>query len=392
MESFTFHVPTKFVFGRGAEGKAGEEAKALGARRALVHYGSGSCVRSGLLARVEASLRDAGIETVALGGVVPNPRLGLVKEGAALARKERVDLVLAVGGGSVIDSAKGIAAGALDEGEIWDFYERTRVPQKALPVGCVLTIAAAGSESSWASVVTREDGRKRSLHAEAVKPKFALLNPELTFTLPPFQTASGAADMMAHVLERYYSPSAGVDLTDRLCEGILLSILENLPRALKDPADYDARANLMWAGTIAHNNTCGIGRVQDWGSHALEHELSGLYDCAHGAGLAVVFPAWMRYAVEHAGGAARTAQLAVRVFGVDPRAGTESGRALEGIARFKAFLASCGMPTSFKGLGARREDIPRLVDMLEPERRTIGQFLRLDRQTATAVYELCCQD
>ncbi|MBQ1420875.1 MAG: iron-containing alcohol dehydrogenase [Desulfovibrio sp.] len=392
MESFTFHVPTKFVFGRAAELKAGEEAKALGARKVLVHYGSGSCVRSGLLARIEASLREAGLDAVCLGGVVPNPRLGLIKEGVALARKEKVDLVLAVGGGSVIDSAKGIAAGVLDGGDIWDFYERTRMPEQALPVGCVLTIAAAGSESSWASVVTREDGRKRSLHAECVKPKFALLNPELTFTLPPYQTASGAADMMAHVLERYYSPSAGVDLTDRLCEGILLSILENLPRALKDPADYDARANLMWAGTIAHNNTCGIGRVQDWGSHALEHELSGLYDCAHGAGLAVVFPAWMRYAVEHAGGAARTAQLAVRVFGVDHRAGTESGRALEGIARFKAFLESCGLPTSFKALGAKREDIPRLVDMLEPERRTIGQFLRLDRQTATAVYELCCQD
>ncbi|MBR5050866.1 MAG: iron-containing alcohol dehydrogenase, partial [Desulfovibrio sp.] len=360
MESFTFHVPTNFVFGREAELKAGAEAKALGARKVLVHYGSGSCVRSGLLARVEASLREAGIGTVCLGGVVPNPRLGLIKEGVALARKEKVDLVLAVGGGSVIDSAKGIAAGVLDGGDIWDFYERTRTPEQALPVGCVLTIAAAGSESSWASVVTREDGRKRSLHAECVKPKFALLNPELTFTLPAYQTASGAADMMAHVLERYYSPSAGVDLTDRLCEGILLSVIENLPRALSEPASYDARANLMWAGTIAHNNTCGVGRVQDWGSHALEHELSGLYDCAHGAGLAVVFPAWMRYAVEHAGGAARTAQLAARVFGVDPASGTERERALEGIARFKAFLASCGMPTSFKALGARREDIPRL--------------------------------
>ena len=392
MEDFVFHVPTKFIFGRGAEGKAGSEIKALGAGRVLIHYGGGSCVRSGLLKRVEDSLDAAGIAHTSLGGVKPNPRLSLIREGIELARKEKCDFILAVGGGSVIDSAKGIACGAARDGDVWDFYDGVRKPEAALPVGSVLTIAAAGSESSWASVVTREeDKRKRSLHAQILVPRFALLNPELTFTLPAWQTACGATDMMAHVLERYFSPSENVDLTDRLCEAILLSVMENLPRALRNPSDYDARANLMWAGTIAHNNTCGVGRVQDWGSHALEHELSGLYDCSHGAGLAVIFPAWMTWMLDHGAKPGRLRDLAVRGFGVEDKGQGDRAIAEEGIRRFREFLHECGMPVTFAELGAKEEDIPRLVDMLEPEKRHIGNFGIIDRAAAAAIYKLACR-
>lgn len=391
MENFVFHVPTKFVFGHGVEGQAGKEVRALGGRRVLIHYGGGSCLRSGVLQRVEQSLTDAGLTFVELGGVVPNPRIGLIREGIALARREQVDCILALGGGSVIDSAKAIACGVPDKGDVWDFYERVRSPETALPVGCVLTIAAAGSESSWASVVTGEGGRKRACHADILKPKFALLDPELTETLPAFQTACGAVDMMAHVMERYFSLSKGVDLTDRLCEGILLSIMDNLPLALKEPGNYDARANLMWAGTIAHNNTCGVGRIQDWGSHALEHELSGLYDCAHGAGLAVIFPAWMRCLLKRRIGVDRFAQLAVRVFGVEPEADIATVAA-NGIDSFTEFLRQVGMPLTFAQLGAKEKDIPLLLDMLEPEKRDIGTYCHLDRPMAEAVYRMACRE
>jgi len=392
MEDFVFHVPTKFVFGRKAEEKAGSEIRALGANRVLIHYGGGSCVRSGLLKRVEDSLDAAGLAHVSLGGVVPNPRLSLIRKGIELVRKEKVDFILAVGGGSVIDSAKGIACGAANDGDVWDFYDGIRKAKAALPVGCVLTIAAAGSESSWASVVTREeDKRKRSLHDDLLVPRFALLNPELTFTLPAWQTACGATDMMAHVLERYFSTSKNVELTDRLCEAILLTVMDNLPKALKNPADYDARANLMWAGTIAHNNTCGVGRIQDWGSHALEHELSGLYDCSHGAGLAVVSPAWMTWMLDHGAAPERLTTLAVRVFGVEDKGQGARKIAEEGIARFREFLHSCGMPVSFRELGAKEEDIPRLVDMLEPEKRHIGTFGVIDREAAAGIYKLACR-
>lgn len=389
MDNFTFHVPTRFVFGRDAELSAGRELSALGCRRVLLHYGGGSCVRSGLLARLQASLDEAGVAHVELGGVRPNPRLGLVREGIALARAGKVDGILAVGGGSVIDSSKAIACGAPDSGDVWDFFSGLRKASVALPLGCVLTIAAAGSESSDACVLTREeDCRKRSTHSPLVVPRFAILDPALTMTLPAFQTACGATDMMAHVLERYFSRTEGVEITDRLCEAILLTVLHELPRVLANPSDYDARANLMWSATIAHNNTCGMGRVQDWGSHALEHELSGLYDCAHGAGLAVIFPAWITYAVEKGGGAAKAAQLARRVFGVGEGL-PDREAALLGVDALRRFLEECGMPVDFAGLGAREEDIPRLVDMLEPERRTIGRFVRIDRQAATDIYRLC---
>jgi hypothetical protein len=272
------------VFGKGTQEKAGELCRAWG-RKALLHYGGGSAIRSGLLDQVRESLQKAGVAWVELGGVQPNPRDTLVYEGVALCKKENVDVVLAVGGGSVIDSAKAIAMGAKYDGDFWDFYSGKQ-PKELLPLGVVLTIPAAGSEASNSTVITKEKGMlKRFCDSDLLRPKFAILNPELTFTLPPFQTACGVADITAHVMERYFTNTRGVDLTDRLCEGLLQSVIRDVRIVLKTPDDYDARANIMWAGVVAHNDILGVGRQQDWASHMIEHELSALYDVAHGAGL-----------------------------------------------------------------------------------------------------------
>ncbi len=314
MNNFTFYSPTYFVFGKDTEREAGHYVKRFGGTKVLIHYGSGSVVRSGLLDRVKASLEQEGIEYVLLGGVLPNPRSGLVYEGIELCKKESINFVLAVGGGSAIDSAKAIAAGAVYDGDFWDFFEG-KPADKALKVGTVLTIAAAGSEGSENTVITKEEGMlKRGAGGEALRPVFSILNPELTQTLPAYQTAAGATDIMAHVFERYFTPTKEVEITDRLCEGILQTMIKEVPRAIADPNNYDARANIMWAGMVAHNDIVGVGRDQDWSSHGIEHELSALYDVAHGAGLAVIFPAWMTYVMKQ--DVSRFAQLAVRLWGV----------------------------------------------------------------------------
>jgi alcohol dehydrogenase YqhD (iron-dependent ADH family) len=267
--------------------------------------------------------------------------------------------VLAVGGGSVIDSAKAIAVGVPYEGDFWDFFQGKKI-DKALPVGTILTISAAGSEGSGDSVVTHENGMfKRSMSGDAIRPIFSILNPALTCTLPPFQTACGAIDIMAHVFERYFTNTQDVEITDRLCEAVLLTMINEVPKAIKNPLDYESRANIMWAGMVAHNNICGVGRDQDWSSHAIEHELSALYDVAHGAGLAVVFPAWMKYVMHH--DVERFAQLAVRVWGCTYDSMNVEKTALEGITYFENFIKSIGMPLSFSEIGAREEDIPLLV-------------------------------
>lgn len=388
MEDFFFYNPTKFVFGRGKENEAGGLCKSLGARKVLVVYGGGSAVRSGLLDRVKRSLDEVGLSHVGLGGVRPNPTDDKVYEGIALCREAGAELLLAVGGGSVIDTAKAIAAGVPYEGDFWDFYCGKSVPAKALPVGVVLTIPAAGSEGSGNSVITKLDGlRKLSLRtAEVLRPKFAVMNPELTFTLPAWQTACGVADMMSHILERYFSNTEGVEVTDRLCEGTLKAIVKEAPLVMSRPDDYDARANIMWCGTIAHNGICGVGRKEDWSVHALEHELSALYDVTHGAGLAVIYPAWMTWMVSR--NPHKIAQLAKRVFGVSTLEG-EKAAAKEGIGKLKDFFRSLGLPVTMGELGIESPDIDLLVRKLGENKGTvIGSYYPLRAADWAEIYQL----
>ncbi len=361
MDNFNFYSPTEFVFGKDTENDCGKYVKKYGGTKVLIHYGGGSAVKSGLLDRVKASLDSENIPYVLLGGVKPNPRDTLIYEGIELCRKENVDFILSVGGGSCIDSSKGIACGVPYDGDFWDFYEKKTFVQKALPIGTVLTIAAAGSEGSGASVVTKEDGMlKRDTSSDLLRPRFSVLNPALTCTLPAYQTACGATDIMAHVFERYFTNTKEVEITDRLCEAVLLTMVKETPRVIADPNNYEARANIMWAGTVAHNDIIGVGRSQDWNSHGIEHELSGLYDCAHGAGLAVVMPAWMEFVYKH--DVMRFAQMATRVFGCEMNFENPEDTALKGIYSFRRFLHDIGMPINFEELGAKAEDIPVLIE------------------------------
>ena len=386
MQNFQFHSPTEFVFGKGTENEAGFYVKKHGGSKVLLHYGGGSAVRSGLLSRVKASLENAGIACIELGGVQPNPRDTLVYKGITLCREEQVDFILAVGGGSVIDSAKAIAMGVPYDGDFWDFYSG-KSPEAALPVATVLTIAAAGSEGSGDSVITKEDGGlKRGAGSDLIRPKFSIMNPELTCTLPPYQTACGATDIMAHVFERYFTNTTEVEITDRLCEAVLLTMIKETPRVIADPANYDARANIMWAGTVAHTNIVGVGREQDWNSHGIEHELSALYDCAHGAGLAVIMPAWMEFVYKH--NPLRFAQAAVRVWGCQMDFEQPENTAREGIARFRRFLRSIGMPLTFDELGAKVEDIPALVEKFGIGDGRTGGFVKLSAEDIAAIYRI----
>lgn len=376
MENFNFYSPTEFVFGKGRENECGKYVKKYGGTKVLIHYGSGSAVRSGLLDRVKKSLDAEKIPYVELGGVQPNPRDTKIYEGIELCRKEGVDFILSVGGGSCIDSSKGIALGVPYDGDFWDFYGTGKPVEKALPIGTVLTIAAAGSEGSGASVVTKEDGMlKRDTGSDLLRPRFSVLNPELTCTLPAYQTACGATDIMAHVFERYFTNTPEVEITDRLCEAVLLTMIKEVPRVIADPFNYEARANIMWAGTVAHNDIIGVGRSQDWNSHKIEHELSGLYDCAHGAGLAVVMPAWMEFTMSH--NVMRFAQAAVRIWGCQMNFENPEETAKEGIRAFRRFLRSIGMPISFAELDAKEEDIPVLVEKLGLGDGKTGGFVQL---------------
>ena len=300
MENFTYCVPTKIIFGSKTENNVGQEVRNV-AKKVLLHYGGGSIKNSGLYQRIVESLNNSGVEFIELGGVQPNPRLSLVREGVELCKKNNVDFVLAVGGGSVIDSSKAIAIGCVNDCDIWEeFFLKKKPVEKSLPVGVVLTLAAAGSESSNGTVLSDEvNQRKVSAKGQVVVPKFAILNPELTTTLPSFQTACGSADMLSHIMERYFTSSEHVDLTDRLCEAAMQTVIENAPLAIASPLNYNYRAELMLTGMIAHNNSLGIGRIQDWACHGLEHELSAIWDVAHGEGLAILTPAWMEYVYEY---------------------------------------------------------------------------------------------
>ncbi|MGM0498906.1 MAG: iron-containing alcohol dehydrogenase [Bacillota bacterium] len=384
MQNFTYQNTTKIVFGKGTEEEVGEYTAKHGSK-VLLHYGGGSIKKYGTYEKVIESLEEAGIEYVELGGVEPNPKLSLVHQGIELAKEESIDFILAVGGGSVIDSAKAIAVGYFYDGDVWDFYYGNDKITEALPVGVVLTIPAAGSESSTSSVVTKMDGMyKRSIGTELIRPKFAIMNPEITFTLPDYQTACGAVDIMAHIMERYFSNTDNVEYTDRLSEASLKTIINNTPKVLKDNEDYAARAEIMWVGSNAHNGLLGTGREEDWSSHGMEHELSGIYDVAHGAGLAVIFPAWMNYVYQH--DLERFAQFAVRVWDVDPDFKDLEWTARQGIKKTKEFFSQIGMPLTLAEL-----DIPadRLEEMAEKatENGPIGSFVELDTEDVLNIYK-----
>jgi alcohol dehydrogenase YqhD (iron-dependent ADH family) len=387
MDNFTYHNPTKILFGRGMENEVGTEV-ARYSRRILLHFGGGSIKTSGLYDRVVASLKRAGVEWVELGGVKPNPRLGLVHEGVKLCRERGLDFVLAVGGGSSIDSSKAIAMGTANDGEVWDYFIGKRELTRALPVGTILTIPAAGSESSTASVVTNEDGWiKRGFNSELIYPKFSVLNPELAFTLPAFQVACGSADIMSHLMERYFTNTRNVAFIDRMLEATMKTVFAQAPKVLARPTDYDAWAELMWAGTIAHNNLLNTGRVGDWGSHDIEHEISGIYDVAHGAGLAVVFPAWMKHVLEH--DLDRFVQWSVRVWNVELDIFDKEATARAGIARLEAFFHSIGLGTTLASLGVGTERIDEMArKATDGDTRRIGNFVKLDSAQVAKVLKL----
>ena len=387
----SYFTPTRVTFGIGAEEAAATELIREGARNVLIHYGSDRVVRNGLIEGVERRLDEAGIRSTRLGGVVPNPRLSLVREGIGLCRREKIDFILAVGGGSVIDSAKCIGYGAAYDGDVWDFYSQKATPKASLPVGCILTMAAAGSEMSDSSVITNEDGwLKRGCNSDVCRLRFALLNPALTYTLPSYQTACATVDIMMHTMERYFTGGNSLALTDELAFSLLRSVKEAGTRALEKPDDYQARATLMWASSLSHNGLMAVGNDTrgDWACHQLEHELSGMFDVAHGAGLAAIWPSWARYILGT--DPARIAKLGYNVFNV-----TDSGQADRDaeltIEAVEAFYRSIGMPVRISGLGINLTDGD--IDQLALKctffgKRTIGAFRKLDGKMIRDIYTL----
>ena len=387
MENFEFLSPTKIFFGRNTENKVGREVSKLG-KKVLLHYGGGSVKVTGLYDKVVKSLQDSNVCFIELSGVEPNPRLSLVREGIKLCRENQLDSILAIGGGSVIDSAKGIAVGVPYDGDVWDFYEGKSVVKEALPIGVILTIAATGSEASKSSVITNEEGWfKRGLNSDLARPRFSILNPEITCTLPPYQSAAGAADIMSHVIERYFTNVKNVDFTDRLCEATLKTIIRNAPLIIENPNNYDARAEIMWAGTIAHNDFLSTGRIGDWASHMIEHELSGIYDVTHGAGLAVVIPAWMKFVYKK--NIDKFIQFAVRVWEVEYDFECPERTALEGITRLENFFKGIGLPTSLKELKIPDD---RLYEMAKKCKKVsngkTGVYVQLSTEDVLSILKL----
>ena len=389
MRNFDFYSPTYFVFGKDREAETGRYVKRFGGSRVLVVYGGQSAKRSGLLDRIMACLKEENLYAVELGGVKPNPRSGLVYEGIDLCRREKIDFILAVGGGSVIDTAKAIAIGVPYDGDFWDFFSG-KVPEQALPVGTVLTIAASGSEGSPDSIITNEKTlEKNGAEADCLRPCFSVLDPALTESLPAYQTACGITDIMAHTIERYFTNTPDVEVTDRMLEGILLAMLHEGRRVMEDPHNYEARANIMWAGMVCHNDIMGVGRQQDWNSHHLEHVLSAKYDCAHGAGLAVVMPAWMEYVCGH--DVMRFARFAVNVFGCEMDFAHPERTAQAGIRRLRDFFRTLGMPATLEEVGGRAEDISAMVAHRceKPNGFPFGGFVKIQEADMEAILRRC---
>lgn len=390
MKQFQYYTPTKVVFGKDTENRAGELVRAQGGTKVLVHYGTGSVKRSGLLDRVFASLDAAGLPWVELGGAVPNPHLSLVYKGIELCKKEGVDFILAVGGGSAIDSAKAIGYGLKYDGDVWDLYLKKEPPKASVPLGVILTIAATGSEMSDSSVITNEDGwLKRGLSSDFGRPKFAIMNPELTYTLPEYQTMSGCVDIMMHTMERYFSHEMDTELTDTLAEGLLRTVMQQAKILLKDPKNYEARSEIFWAGSLSHNGLMGCGRTGDWACHQLEHELSAMFDVAHGAGLAAVWGSWARYVYKE--DVPRFARFAVNVMGIPYNFADPEKTILLGIEKLEDFFRSIHMPVNIKELGVElnEEQIKELAYKCSfKETRTIGGFKKLGREDMEAIYRM----
>lgn len=389
MQDFNYYAPTEVVFGKDAEGRLVEMIRKYGGKKVLLHYGGKSAERSGLLGSVREKLNEAGIPFVELGGVKPNPRLTLVKEGIELCRREGVDFLLAVGGGSVIDSSKAIGYGMKYDGDVWDIYARKYQPKETLPVGVILTIPAAGSEMSDSSVITNEELELKIGYSDNLcRPKFAIMNPVRTFTLPPYQTACGATDIMMHTMERYFGKVDDMTLIDNIAEALMRTVKESVFHVLKDPEDYRNRACIMWASSLGHNDLTGDRSYADFATHQLEHELSAMFDVAHGAGLAAIWPSWARYVMQE--NVSRFQRFAVNVMGVPNDFANPEATALAGVEAIEEFYHAIGMPTSIHELIGREitdDEIKELARKCShDDGRTIGGFKKLDRHDMEQIY------
>ena len=391
MQNFKYYAPTYVAFGKDTQRQVADLIKKYGGTKVLLHYGGQSAIKSGLLPQVEADLKAAGIEYVALGGVVPNPRVSLVRKGIEICREQGIDFILAVGGGSVIDSAKAISSGTFFDGDVWDLYLKKAKATKYISIGCILTIPAAGSEMSDGSVITNEDGGlKKDYCVDEFRCKFAIMNPELTYTLPAWQTACGATDMMMHTMERYFTTADDMEVTNVLAESILKVVMQQAPIALKNPTDYNSRAQIMWAGSLAHNDLTGCGAIGDWATHNLEHELSGMFDVSHGAGLAAVWGSWARYTRHN--NLARFVRFAVNVMGVTQDFHSDENTAEAGIQAMERFFESIGMPTNIHGLIGREITDAEIEEMADKcsngGTSTIGGLQVLKKEDMIEIYKM----
>ena len=391
MRNFNYYAPTQVVFGNNSEDKVATLIKKYGGTKVLLHYGGQSAIRSGLLPKIEQILTEAGIDYVTLGGVVPNPRLSMVHKGIELCRKEGVDFLLAVGGGSVIDSCKAIGYGVNYDGDVWDVYTGRYKPETFIPLGVVLTIPAAGSEMSDSSVITNEDGDvKLGFSSNLCRAKFAIMNPERTFTLPAWQTACGITDMIMHTMERYFSKDDDMETTNALAEALIRTCMSEGRKVMDNPTDYASRANIMWAGSLAHNDLTGVGNACDWATHKIEHELSGMFDVSHGAGLAAVWGSWARYAREE--NLPRFARFAKNVMGVDTTGMNDMEAAEAGIQAMERFFESIGMPTNIHTLLNKEVSEAEIVEMAtkctKGGTQTVGGLKVLNKTDVIEIYRL----
>lgn len=386
MENFSYSNNTKIIFGKDSETSVGKEIAKYSKKILFHHYGDGIIEKIGLYDKVIKSLKENNIDYIELTGVKPNPRVSLVREGIKICRQEKINFILAVGGGSVIDSAKAIAAGVEYDGDVWDFFDGKSEVGKCLPVGVILTIPATGSESSVNTVINNEQLHiKKVIGYDNLRPKFAIMNPEVTYSLPKYQTAAGGADIMSHVFERYFTNVKDVGFTDRLCEGTIKSIINSLPEVLENPNNYNARSEIMWAGSIAHNGLLGTGRIEDWGSHMISHEISALFDLAHGAALSIVLPAWMKYVYKV--NLNRFVQFAVRVWNVEQDFGNPDKVALDGIEKMTEFFRKSGLPVSLSDANISEEHIEVMAEKCT-ESGPVGNFKKLYKDDVIEILKI----